>query len=424
MSNMAAAAVNRCPVHRVRTECRGCGSRDLRKFLSLGPTPLANSFLRKSDEFATEESFPLDVHFCEQCSLVQLVDVIDPEVLFRDYIYVTGTSDTMAAHNLEYAREVSELLGLAAGDLVTEIASNDGSLLKCFQPYGVRTVGVEPAVNLAKQAGDAGVETVNAFFNSETAAEVRKAYGPARAVIGNNVLAHVDDTRDFLSGCAELIDDRGLVIIEAPYLRDLLDKLEYDTIYHEHLCYFSVSALMVLAEKAGLSIVRVDRKPVHGGSLRIYAARRSSQPEHAPEVVAMADQERALGLTSLERYRQLAAGVEANRRALVGLLESLRAEGRSIAGYGAPAKGNTLLNYCRIGTDLVPYTVDKNPMKVRLYTPGMHIPVLPVSTLLERQPDYVLVLAWNFAEEIMAQQQEYRRRGGRFIIPVPEPRVV
>jgi C-methyltransferase C-terminal domain/Putative zinc binding domain/Methyltransferase domain len=421
---MATPAANRSAVHRVRTDCRGCGSRNLRNFLSLGPTPLANSFLRTPDEFSAEQSFPLDVHFCESCSLVQLVDVIDPEVLFRDYIYVTGTSDTIAAHNLEYARDVSVLLGLEPGDLVVEIASNDGSLLKCFQPYGVRTVGVEPAVNLARLAGAAGVETVNSFFNSETSTVVRNSYGPARAVIGNNVLAHVDDTRDFLSGCAELIDDRGLVIIEAPYVRDLLDKLEYDTIYHEHLCYFSVTALMALAERAGLSIVRVDRVPVHGGSLRMYAARRSAHPGHAPAVIAMADEERALGLSNLDVYRRMAAGVRANREALMHLLEGLREAGSTIGGYGAPAKGNTLLNYCRIGTGLVPYTVDKNPMKVRLYTPGMHIPVLPVETLVERRPDYVLLLAWNFAEEIIAQQQEYRRLGGRFIIPIPEPRVV
>jgi hypothetical protein len=421
---MATPAADRSPVHRVRTDCRCCGSRELRRFLSLGPTPPANAFLRTPDEFAAEQSFPLDVYLCEGCSLVQLTDVIDPEVLFRNYIYVTGTSDTIAAHNREYARGVSELLELESGDLVVEIASNDGSLLKCFQPYGVRTVGVEPAVNLAKRAGAAGVETVNAFFNSETSATVRASYGPARAVIGNNVLAHVDDPRDFLSGCAGLIDDRGLVIIEAPYVRDLLDRLEYDTIYHEHLCYFSVTTLAALAERAGLSVVRVDRTPVHGGSLRMYAAKRSARPEHAPAVMAMAEEERALGLSSLEVYRRMAARVEANRDALTGLLEGLRESGSTIAGYGAPAKGNTLLNYCRIGTELVPYTVDKNPMKVRLYTPGMHIPVLPAETLVERRPDYVLLLAWNFAEEIIAQQQEYRRLGGRFIIPIPEPRVV
>jgi hypothetical protein len=421
---MGTAAAKHSPVHRVRRECRGCGSHDLRCFLSLGPTPLANSFLRGPDEFASEESFPLDVHFCERCSLVQLVDVIDPEVLFRDYIYVTGTSDTIAAHNREYARGVASLLGLARDDLVVEIASNDGSLLKCFAPYAVRTVGVEPAVNLAGIARAAGIETVNAFFNSETAAIVRNTYGSAKAVIANNVLAHVDDTSDFLSGCAALIDDRGQVIVEAPYVRDLLDRLEYDTVYHEHLCYFSVTALMALAERAGLSIVRVDRVPVHGGSLRMYAAKRSRIPDHSLPVHAMADEERALGIRSLDRYLRMAAAVKGNRRDLVHLLEGLRHDGCTIAGYGAPAKGNTLLNYCRIDTRLVPYTVDKNPRKVRLYTPGMHIPVLPVETLLERQPDYVLLLAWNFAEEIIAQQDEYRRRGGRFIIPIPEPRVV
>jgi len=380
--------------------------------------------LRSASEFADEKFYPLDVYLCENCSLVQLLDVIDPDVLFRDYIYVTGTSDTMAAHNREYARGVSELLGLKKSDLVVEVASNDGSLLRCFEPYGVRAVGVEPAHNLAEAANKSGIETVNAFFNSETSGVVRNTYGPARAVIANNVLAHVDETRDFLAGCAALVDKGGLVIAEAPYVRDLLDRLEYDTVYHEHLCYFSVGALMALAEASGLSIVRIDRVPVHGGSLRMYAARREDQPEHAESVVAMAAEERELGLAALDRYRELAVAVKSNRRSLVYLLEGLRNSGCSIAGYGAPAKGNTLLNYCRIDTRLVPYTVDKNPRKVGLYTPGMHIPVLPVETLLERQPDYVLLLAWNFAGEIIAQQEEYRRRGGKFIVPIPEPKVL
>ena len=379
-----------------------------------------------------EPRYPLDVYLCEDCSLVQILDVIDPEFLFRHYIYVTGTSETIAAHNREYARAVVETLELKADDLVVEIASNDGSLLKCFQPYGVKTLGVEPASNIAEIASASGVETVNKFFDPDAAEQVRRAYGPARAVIGNNVLAHVDDTRDFLRGCASLLASEhgadGLVIIEVPYLRDLIDLMAYDTVYHEHHCYFSVTSLKHLCEAAGLVIVHLDRLPVHGGTLRMYAGLRERYERRAPsfsvEIERMVEDERRAGMSDLARYEKLAADVAANRRDILDLLEELKREGKTVAGYGAPAKGNTLLNYCGITTDLLPYTVDKSPLKVGLYTPGMRIPVLPASTLIERRPDYVLILAWNFAEEIMRQQQEYRERGGRFIIPIPTPKVV
>jgi len=415
---------SKLPVYRRRETCRACGTKNLKLFLSLGPTPLANSFLKTPDEFAAEQSFPLDVHFCETCSMVQIPDVIDPEILFRNYIYVTGTSETIAEHNRRYARTVCEMQKLGADDLVVEVASNDGSLLHCFQERGVKTLGVEPATNIAEIARGKGVETVNLFFNSSTALQVREAYGPAKAVIGNNVLAHVDDTQDFLRGCKEVIGPDGLVIIEMPYLGDLLDRSEYDTIYHEHLCYFSVNSLIRLCDAVGLSIVEMDHVTIHGGSLRMYAGHKETHQRHSAKVLGWAEEEAIAGMTSFGRYQQLAANVEKSRQTLVGLLESLKAQGKTVAGYGAPAKGNTLLNYCRINTDLLPYTVDKNPMKVGLYTPGMHIPVLPVSTLLERQPDYVLILAWNFAEEIMKQQWDYRSRGGQFIIPIPELMVV
>lgn len=409
--------------HHKRSSCRACGGNSLTAFLSLGPVPLANSFLHSADEFADERAYPLDVYFCQGCSLIQLLDVIDPEVLFRNYIYVTGTSDTMAAHNARYAREVADLLDLKSDDLVIEVASNDGSLLKRFKQHGVKTLGIEPAANIAEMACADDIETMSLFFNSSTAQIVRQSHGQARAVIGNNVLAHVDDTQDFLRGCKGLLDQKGLVIVEVPYLGDLLDKLEYDTIYHEHLCYFSVNSIIRLCDAAGLSVIRIDHVEVHGGSLRVYAGRSEDYGHHSKEVLKWAEEERDAGLTSLSRYERFAAAVSKNREAIIDLLASLKREGRTVAAYGAPAKGNTLLNYCRVDASLIAYTVDKNPMKVGLFTPGMHIPVLPVSTLLKRQPDYVMILAWNFAQEIIEQQQEYRNRGGRFIIPIPEPRV-
>jgi SAM-dependent methyltransferase len=392
--------------------------------LPLGNQPLANSFLKSPDEFADEQFFPLDTVFCESCSLVQIPDVVDPEVLFRHYLYVTGTSETIAKHNLSYARAVTDMLWLTKNDLVIEVASNDGSLLRCFQDLGVRTLGVDPATNVAAMARANGVETINEFFNHETAKHIRAERGPAKAVIGNNVLAHVDDTQGFLRGCKEVIGEDGLVIIEMPYLGDLLNRTEYDTIYHEHLCYFSVNSLMRLCESAGLRIARMDHVPIHGGSLRMHAGHVEVRPTHSAQALDWAEEEKSKGFTSFERYERLTRSVERSRDSLTELLTRLKAEGKTVAGYGAAAKGNTLLNYCQITTELLPYIVDKNPLKLGMYTPGMHIPVLPVSTLLERQPDYLLILAWNFAEEIMRQQSEYKARGGKFIIPIPEVTVV
>lgn len=411
-------------MHHKRTTCRACGRADLELFLPLGDVALANSFLRSPAEFASEPRFPLEVYFCRSCTMVQLADVIDPEVLFRNYLYVTGTSDTIAAHNVGYAKTVVELTGAGARELVVEVASNDGSLLRHFADHGVRTLGVEPATNIAAKAMAAGVPTVNRFFDSRAAGELRAEHGPARAVIGNNVLAHVDDPVDMLRGFKTLLDERGLAIVEAPELAEFVERLEYDTVYHEHLSYFSVTSLMRVCEEAGLRIVRVDRVPVHGGSVRMYAAPVERVRDHDESVRALSRAEHESGIARPERLQRFARDVLENRRALLELLDGLLAQGKSIGGYGAPAKGNTLLNYCGISTDRLPWTVDKSPLKVGLFTPGSHIPVLPATELLARQPDYCLILAWNFADEIRRQQAEYARRGGRFILPLPQPRLL
>src|SRR5688572_18471269 len=285
-------------MHHKRTTCRACAGSDLELFLPLGVVALANAFLRDPAEFHGERRFPLDVYFCRTCSMVQLLDVIDPEALFRNYLYVTGTSDTIAAHNERYASTVVERLGIGRDGLVVEVASNDGSLLRRFKERGVRTLGVEPASNIAAAANAAGIETVNRFFDSRCAAELRERHGPARAVIGNNVLAHVDDPVDFLRGFATLLAPDGLAICEVPELAEFVERLEYDTVYHEHLSYFSVSSLMRVCEEAGLRIVRVDRVPVHGGSVRMYAAPAERAREHASEVVAISRAERDAGIAS------------------------------------------------------------------------------------------------------------------------------
>jgi SAM-dependent methyltransferase len=396
----------------------------LKLVVDLGSTALANSFPRSPAEFAAEARYPLELYFCPACSLVQLLDVVPAEQLFSNYIYVTGTSDTIAAHNLAYARSVVAHLGLGKEDLVVEVASNDGSLLRCFQKHGVRVLGVEPATNIAERAVAAGVPSVNRFFGHDEGRRLREEFGAAKAVIGNNVLAHVDDTLGFLRGARELLADDGRAIFEVPYLGEFVERLEYDTVYHEHLCYFSVTALMHLFAAAGLRIVRIERHPVHGGSLRVFGARDTQVNVHGEDALRFAKKEAAAGWTSLARYERFARDVADNKLALLELLTRLRAERKSVAAYGAPAKGNTLLQYCGITTDLVPYTVDKNPLKVGLFCPGSHLPVLPVDTLLERQPDFVLILAWNFAEEIMRQQAEYARLGGRFILPLPAPKIL
>jgi hypothetical protein len=413
----------RRPEHVIRNTCRGCGGDGLTRFLSLGRTALANAFVR-AGEVQAQATYPLDLYYCETCSLVQLVDVIDPAVLFGHYLYVSGTSETIRAHHEEFASTVTERLALGPDDLVIEAASNDGNLLRAFQKRQVRVLGVEPAANIAADANADGIPTVCRFFNREAAADIRGTQGTARVVIGKNVLAHVDDPVDFLRGCALLLARGGEVIIEVPYLRDLVQKLEYDTVYHEHLSYFSVSALMHLFERAGLILTDVAELTVHGGSLRLYATHADGTRDHAPAAQALADRERREGLTSLARLREFAEQVEGHRRALVDLIRRVISDGAQVAGFGASAKGNTLLSYCGIDRHTLQYIVDRNPLKVGLLTPGTHIPVVSLDTLGERPPDYLLILAWNFADEIMRQAKAFADGGGRFIVPVPVPRVV
>lgn len=406
-----------------RVTCRVCGGSDLTLVLSLGDSPLANAFLSSPDQFDAEMHFPLDLYACRTCSLLQLLDVVDPAFLFRHYLYVTGMSSGMARHHLGHVRALAERVSLGPGDLVVDIASNDGSLLRSFASLGVRTLGVEPAANLAALATEGGVETISEFFSPDLASRIVQTYGPARVISAANVLAHVDDPGEFLVGCRVLIADGGVISIEVPYAGDLLDRVEYDTVYHEHLSYFSVRSLLMLCDRSGLSVLDVERMPVHGGSMRLLLS--ATGADHATAVRAVARDEDAHGLSDLTAFRRFAEAVVSHRAALVSLLERLTAEGKVVVGYGAPAKGTTRLNYCGIGTRLLPFTVDRNPMKVGLYMPGSHIPIRDVSALLSSSPvpDYVLILPWNIADEIMAQEGEYRERGGQFILPVPEPRI-
>ncbi len=403
--------------------CRICKSQSLHTFLSLGSTPLANSFLREDQLNGPETTYPLDVCFCENCHLVQLNDVVQPEILFKDYVYVSGTSNTLRAHFAGLAKEVVEGFDLKSDSLAIDIGSNDGTLLKCFREAGTRTMGFEPATNVTRLALAEGIETVNDFFTEKSAISLG-GNQKAKAILATNVFAHVNDLDDFLRGVKVLLDDVGVFVIEVPYLVDLLQKMLFDTIYHEHLSYFAVRPLARLFNRFDMKIMDIRRIDSHGGSIRIYVVRSSSPLQPRESVTRLLELERKLRLDALKTYRGFSKDVNLVKEKLASMLKQFKAEGKRIVGYGAPAKGNTLLNYCKIGNDLLDYIVDESPLKHGLYTPGTHIPVLPTKHVRTDKPDYALLLAWNYATEILEREREYRESGGRFIVPIPEPRII
>lgn len=403
--------------------CRACDSSNLLLFLQLGPTPVPNGFLKSYHRHRSEKFYPLDVCFCKDCGLVQLAHVVSPKVMFKNYVYIPSTSETMRTHFASLAKNAIKKTSAKEGDLVIDIGSNDGTLLKSFKGLGMKILGVDPAENLAKKANQEGVNTLCALFTKEVAKKIKKEYGSAKIITATNVVAHVHDLHDFLEGIKILLSNDELFIAEFPYLHNLIEGVEFDTIYQEHLTYFSITPFDKLVKRHGMSLVDVQRLPVHGGSVRVFVSKQPSLKQSSA-VRKLLKLEKTKGLLESETYLKFRRKVDKVRHELVQLLWGLRLKNKQVVGYGASAKGNVMLNYCRIGPETLDYIVDSISYKQGKYTPGMHIPIFPESKLLEDRPDYTLLLAWNFADEIIKKQTEYRKRGGKFILAIPKLRVI
>lgn len=406
-----------------REDCRLCGSAELELVLALAPTPPANAFVSAEDRALEQKTYPLDVFMCRECGHVQLLDVVDPEILFRDYVYVSGTSPVFVRHFESYASECIEAAGLASGDLVVDIGSNDGTLLSFFKKAGMRVLGIDPARDIARRATEAGIETWDEFFGRSTAERIVSEKGPAKLVTANNVFAHLDPMREFVQGVRSVLDNEGVFVFEVSYLADVYEKTLFDTIYHEHLAYHSVIPLVCFFRDMGMELKAAHRMPTHGGSLRGFATlpgRGMASDGSVEELVGM---ERSLGLDRVETLKSFGRRIDEVRDELTGLLERLAADGKRIAGYGAPAKATTLMHHFGLRADLLDYIVDDSPLKQNLFTPGLHVPVVSSACLKEDPPDYLLVLAWNFAPSIMENNAFHTKAGGRFIVPLPSVEV-
>ena len=403
--------------------CRGCGRPGLTVVLDLGEQPLANAILKPDDLGRPEPRYPLAMAYCPECWLVQITENVPPDVLFREYTYFSSVSDAFVEHSRVIAERLIAQRNLDATSLVIELASNDGYLLQHYARAGVPVLGIDPARNIAEVATARGVPTLAEFFTRELADELATNGRIADVVHANNVIAHVPDLNGFVAGIARILKPGGVAVIETPYLRELVERLEFDTIYHEHLFYHSLTALSRVLERNGLTVVDVERIPVHGGSLRVFAMR-TGAGEQSAAVQTLFDEETAAGLCGPEYYTAFAGRVEELGRELWAMLAEFGAQGHQIAAYGAAAKGAVLLNAFGIGADTISFVADRSPHKQGFLMPGVHIPIVNPDQLVARRPDECLLLAWNFADEILAQQAEYRRLGGKFIIPGPKLKLV
>jgi SAM-dependent methyltransferase len=404
-------------------QCRSCGSSQGSLVLDLGVQPLANNLLRPEDLSRPEPRFPLRLALCHGCWMLQITDLVPPVQLFSEYLYFSSFSDQALRHARSAAERYGCEFSLDQKSLVIEVASNDGYLLQYFQAAGVPCLGIEPATNIAQVARGKGIETLTEFFGSKLAGKLAGAGRQADLILGNNVFAHAPDTNDFVAGLRALLKPAGRIVLEFPYAEDFIERTEFDTIYHEHVFYFSLTALQPLFRRHGLAIFHVERMPIHGGSLRLFACHEGAHAAQ-PSVEALAQEEQRKGFASPAYYEGFGQRSRELKRSLLELVGDLKKNGKSVAAYGASAKGSTLLNFVGMGKDTLAFVADRSTYKQGRLTPGTHIPIVAPERLLEQHPDYTLLLTWNFADEILQQQKVYRERGGKFIIPIPRVRVV
>lgn len=404
--------------------CRLCGAGLTHSFVDLGMSPLCESFLKADELDAMEPFFPLHVQVCDQCFLVQLKEYVTPEHIFREYAYFSSYSTSWVAHAKAYVEMIATRLDLGPDSLAVELASNDGYLLQHFLPLGVPVLGIEPAVNVAQVAIDKGIASVTEFFGVALAERLVAEGKRADLIAGNNVLAQVPDLNDFVAGMAILLKPEGVITLEFPHLERLIAENQFDTIYHEHFSYFSFVTIEAMAERHGLKLIDVEELTTHGGSLRVYLAHTASARQPTAAVAALLAREERLGFRHIATYAFFAEQVKATKRKLLAALIAIKEDGKSICGYGAPGKGNTLLNYCGIGPDFLDFTVDRNPYKHGRFTPGMHIPILPPEAIDKAQPDYIFILPWNLKQEIVQQMRHAGKWGAKFIIPIPEVTII
>lgn len=391
--------------------------------VDLGIQPLANNLLLPTDLAKSEPKFPLRLAVCKSCWMMQILDLVPPVQLFSEYLYFSSFSDLMLRHASEAANRYVPEFNLEKSSLVVEIASNDGYFLQYFKEKGVPCLGIEPAANIAVVAKEKGIETIVEFFGSQLALSLDSQGRSADLILGNNVFAHAPDTNDFVAGMAKLLKPQGRIILEFPYARDFIEKTEFDTVYHEHVFYFSLTALIPLFKRHGLEIFHVERLSIHGGSLRLFAGHTSKHPERK-SVTNLLEEEKSKGVSTVAYYQSFSNNVNVIKKSLNELINRLKSEGKSVAAYGASAKGSTLLNYFGLNHKMLDFAADRSTYKQGRLTPGTHIPIVSPDQLVTLKPDYTLLLTWNFADEILAQQKAYRELGGKFIIPIPSVSIV
>ena len=404
-------------------QCRICNAKITKTFVNLGNMPLANAFLKKNIVHK-EPTLPLHVYVCSQCFLVQLEKIEEPKNIFLDYAYFSSYSKTWLKHSKDYVDKMMMKFRLDSKSLVIEIASNDGYLLQYFKKSKIPVLGIEPAINVAKIAQKKDIPTITKFFGTKLANELKKSGKIPRLLIANNVLAHVPEVNDFVEGLKIILDSKGIITIEFPHLLQLIKKNQFDTIYHEHFSYFSLITAKKLFTLHSLEIFDVEEIPTHGGSLRIYVKHKENKNIKTKKVVnKLMKKEKLFGLTKLSTYTNFSKKTELSQKRIVNFLINARNAKKIVVGYGAPAKGNTLLNYCKVNSKLIRYTVDMNPHKQGLYLPGTHIPIRAPQEIFKTKPDYVLILPWNLKDEIMKQMKEIRKWGGKFVVPIPEVKI-